>query len=75
MADDAYDAAVEEVPDARGVRVEEFRRVMRERFLEGREEAWSAAEYAKVDADVSLDERWARLAAQDAEDAYFDDVE
>ncbi len=68
----ADDAAADDAPDAR---MAEFGRVMRERFLAGREDAASGVDYAAVDADASLDERWARLAAQDAEDAYFDDVE
>ena len=50
-----------------------FTRVMRERFLSGGEEARHGVDYAAVDADATLDERWARVVAQDAEDAYFDD--
>jgi hypothetical protein len=47
-----------------------FARVMRERFLSGKEDA-AHVNYAAVDSDAALDERWAREAGQDAEDAYF----
>jgi hypothetical protein len=47
-----------------------FTRVMRERFLSGKEDA-AHVNYAAVDSDTALDERWAREAGQDAEDAYF----
>jgi hypothetical protein len=47
-----------------------FARVMRERFLSGKEDA-AHVNYAAVDSDATLDERWAREAGQDAEDAYF----
>ena len=47
-----------------------FARVMRERFLSGKEVA-AHVNYAAVDSDAALDERWAREAGQDAEDAYF----
>lgn len=54
---------------SRDARVEEFRRMMRERYLDG---ADGDADYRRVDADASLDDAWTREAAQDAEDAYFD---
>jgi hypothetical protein len=69
-ADDADDAAMPRDARAHAACVAEFERVMRERFLAGQEEACHVS-YAAVDADAALDERWARVAAQDAEDSYF----
>ena len=60
-------------PAERAACVAAFTRVMRERFLSGAEEARHGVDYTRIDADATLDERWARVAAQDAEDAYFDD--
>jgi hypothetical protein len=57
--------------EARAERLAAFGRVMRERFLAGGE-AEVHVDYAAVDADATLDERWARVADADAEDAYFD---
>ncbi len=57
--------------EARAERLAAFGRVMRERFLAGGEAAVQV-DYAAVDADATLDERWARVADADAEDAYFD---
>lgn len=54
---------------SRDARVEEFRRMMRERYVDG---ADGDAEYRRVDADASLDDAWTREAERDAEDAYFD---
>lgn len=48
-----------------------FRTDMQQRFLLGQE---AGVDYSAIDADAHLDEHWAREAAQDAEDAYFDDV-
>ncbi len=70
-ADDADEAAVPRDARAHAACVAEFERVMRERFLAGQEEACHVS-YAAVDADAALDERWARVAAQDAEDSYFE---
>ncbi len=67
-SEDADEAAE---PGLRRARVESFARLMRERFVDGREDA-AAVDYQAVDSDTALDERWARLAAQDAEDAYFE---
>ena len=56
-------------PD-RDARLAEFGRVMRERFLSGKD--GEHVDYAAMDADESLDDTWRKEAAQDAEDAYFD---
>lgn len=40
-----------------------------ERFLQGHDAAW--VDYAAIDADVSLDQHWADVERQDAEDRYF----
>lgn len=50
----------------------EFVEYMKVRFMAG--EDGEFVNYAQIDADRSLDEAWAKEAAQDAEDAYFDDV-
>ena len=54
---------------SRDARVEEFRRMMRERYVDGTD---GDAEYRRVDADASLDDAWTRETERDAEDAYFD---
>ena len=59
--------------EARAVRLAAFGRVMRERFLAGGEAA-THVDYAAIDADARLDDRWARVADADAEDAYFDAI-
>ena len=56
---------------AHNVRLAEFQRMMRERYLEGEDGAH--VDYKQVDGNQSLDDAWRREAAQDAEDAYFDD--
>ena len=48
----------------------DFERVMRERFLAGEDEGF---DYARVDADASLDDHWAKEIERDAEDRYFDE--
>ncbi len=50
-------------------RMADFERVMRERFLAGEDEGF---DYARVDADASLDDHWAKEIERDAEDRYFD---
>jgi hypothetical protein len=69
--DEARAAAGSDAAEARAERLAAFGRVMRERFLAGGEAA-AHVDYAAVDADATLDERWARVADADAEDAYFD---
>ena len=59
--------------EARAMRLAAFGRVMRERFLAGGEAA-THVDYAAIDADARLDDRWARMADADAEDAYFDAI-
>ena len=51
-------------------RMADFERVMRERFLAGEDEGF---DYARVDADASLDDHWAKEIERDAEDRYFDE--
>ena len=66
-----------DVPDpetssaTRAARVATFRRMLRERFLDGRDP--DAAAYARVDCDASLDESFAEEKARDAEEKYFCD--
>jgi hypothetical protein len=45
---------------------------MEQRFLFGQD---ASVDYAAIDRDVELDEHWAGVAAQDAEDAYFDELD
>jgi hypothetical protein len=59
--------------ETRAMRLAAFGRVMRERFLAGGEAA-THVDYAAIDADARLDDRWARVADADAEDAYFDAI-
>ena len=49
------------------------RRTMRGRFLAGHDEVGflPPGGYATIDADVGLDDYWARLVEQDQEEAYF----
>ena len=54
--------------EAHATRLAEFRRLMRERVLLGEE---TEVDYAKVDADETLDDL--RTVGQDAEAAYFDE--
>ena len=56
---------------SRAARVASFRRVLRERFLDGEDPDASA--YARVDVDASLDESFAAETARDAEDKYFEE--
>ena len=56
---------------SRAARVASFRRVLRERFLDGGDPDTSA--YARVDVDASLDESFAAETARDAEDKYFEE--
>ena len=64
------DAADPEANTAtRAARVASFRRVLRERFLDGGEPG--AAAYARVDGDASLDESFAAETARHAEEKYF----
>lgn len=56
---------------SRAERVASFRRVLRERFLDGEDPDVSA--YARVDVDTSLDESFAAETARDAEDKYFEE--
>ena len=64
------DAADPEANTAtRAARVASFRRVLRERFLDGGEP--DAAAYARVDGDASLDESFAAETARHAEEKYF----
>lgn len=56
---------------SRAARVASFRRVLRERFLDGDDPDASA--YARVDVDASLDESFAAETARDAEDKYFEE--
>ena len=66
------DAADPEANTAtRAARVASFRRVLRERFLDGEDPDASA--YARVDVDASLDESFAAETARDAEDKYFEE--
>jgi len=62
------EAPEEEVDAERAARLAEFERLMRERVLLGKE---GGVDYAKVDADASLDRRWEREARLDAEELYF----
>ncbi len=59
----------DEDASAHAARLEDFRRLMRERVLTGAESAH--VDYRAVDADAALDDAWARVAAQDAEDEWF----
>jgi hypothetical protein len=56
---------------SRAARVASFRRMLRERFLDGGDPDTSA--YARVDVDASLDESFAAETARDAEDKYFEE--
>ena len=44
--------------------------IMRARFLSGED---SAVNYRNIDNDASLDDDWAALAENDAQDRYFED--
>ena len=55
------------------IRLAEFQRVMRERYMNGEDDAY--VDYRRIDADQSLDDTWRREATQDAEDAWFDEDE
>ena len=50
-----------------------FLDLMKQRFLAG--EDAPEVDYGAIDADASLDDDWAAVAARDAEDAYFDEEE
>lgn len=63
-------AHVDMGPDAMARRRQDFLVEMQHRFLEGMDGEHHS--YAAIDADVSLDDDWAKEQAQDAEDAYFD---
>ena len=56
---------------SRAARVASFRRMLRERFLDGGDP--DADAYARVDGDASLDESFAEVTARDAEEKYFGD--
>jgi hypothetical protein len=70
------EAAAAAEPALGGGGVDERRRAafvseMQQRFLQGQE---GECDYGAIDRDEALDEDWGREAAQDAEDAYFEDV-
>lgn len=46
-----------------------FLDMVQQRFLAGED---PGVDYASIDQDAELDDYWAALQAQDAEDAYFD---
>lgn len=52
--------------------VEELTRLMKERYLAGEDRD---LDYASIDDNAALDAYWAKEIQQDAEDAYFDDME
>lgn len=66
--DEAPEGEAEQADAERAARLAEFERLMRERVLLGKE---GGVDYAKVDADASLDRRWEREARLDAEERYF----
>ena len=68
--DDRREVIGAETDPDRDAQLSEFGRVMRERFLRGKD--GEHVDYAAMDADQSLDDTWRKEAAQDAEDAYFD---
>jgi len=63
----------ERAREQRDARLAEFQRVMRERYMNGEDDAH--VDYRKIDDDQSLDDTWRREATQDAEDAWFDEDE
>jgi hypothetical protein len=52
--------------------VEELTRLMKERYLAGEDRD---LDYASIDGNAALDAHWAKEMQQDAEDAYFDDMD
>eukprot|EP00242_Pyramimonas_sp_CCMP2087_P011870 CAMPEP_0198204816 /NCGR_PEP_ID=MMETSP1445-20131203/8285_1 /TAXON_ID=36898 /ORGANISM="Pyramimonas sp., Strain CCMP2087" /LENGTH=61 /DNA_ID=CAMNT_0043876875 /DNA_START=39 /DNA_END=224 /DNA_ORIENTATION=- len=53
--------------------VDELERMMRERFLAGKDAEF--VDYSAIDNNERLDDRWVKEVQQDAEDAYFDDMD
>ena len=54
------------------LQVATFETLMRERFLGGGDAEY--VDYGRIDADLTLDEFWAREEALDAQEKYFEDV-
>ncbi|XP_073135224.1 uncharacterized protein [Henckelia pumila] len=53
-------------------RMEQFTYIMQQKFLSGADHGHM--DYLKIDEDETLDDHWMKVASQDAEDKYFDDV-
>ncbi|KZV34867.1 coiled-coil domain-containing protein 97 [Dorcoceras hygrometricum] len=53
-------------------RMEQFTYIMQQKFLSGAD--YGHMDYLKIDEDETLDDHWMKVASQDAEDKYFDDV-
>lgn len=53
-------------------RMEQFTHIMQQKFLSGAD--YGHLDYLKIDEDETLDDHWTKIATQDAEDKYFDDV-
>eukprot|EP00899_Mesostigma_viride_P023070 jgi/Mesvir1/3948/Mv22708-RA.1 len=63
------DETADMCPEERAALTADFRRLMQERFLDGKDED---ADYKTIDNDEALDADWIALEGQDAEDSYFD---
>jgi hypothetical protein len=53
------------------LQIEDFRRLMRERFLEGKDE--EHVDYRTIDSDAKLDDDWLGQVDRDVQEKYFDE--
>lgn len=53
------------------MQIDDFRRLMRERFLEGQD--GEHVDYRAIDSDAQLDDVWLGQVDRDAQEKYFDE--